>query len=286
MAAAYRSIGEVLAMLVEEFPDVTISKIRFLESQGLIAPERTSAGYRKFTDAEIERLRFVLREQRENYLPLRVIRDRLENDESESVLRPDDTSDPSMPRGLRVPSRSHPAARAADIDTTGSFVRPAARAAAATVSNPVSNTVSNTVSNPVSNPVFEPVSTTNPVARRLTRDDVQAQLGIDAALMAAIEASGIVKTMTMGDLVLYHPRDLDVLRAAVELINLGIEARHLKGWRLAAERELDVFEQLLSPKTRREAKHAAAQSLIDTLVDVGGRLRTGILRNRLHGHDE
>jgi hypothetical protein len=92
--------------------------------------------------------------------------------------------------------------------------------------------------------------------------------------------------MTMGDLVLYHPRDLDVLRAAVELINLGIEARHLKGWRLAAERELDVFEQLLSPKTRREAKHAAAQSLIDTLVDVGGRLRTGILRNRLHGHDE
>ncbi len=253
-------------MLVEEFPDVTISKIRFLESQGLIAPERTAAGYRKFTDAEIERLRFVLREQRENYLPLRVIRDRLENDESESVLRPDDTSDPSMPRGLRVPSRSHPAARAADIDTTGSFVRPAARAAVAAVS--------------------EPVSTTNPVARRLTRDDVQAQLGIDASLMAAIEASGIVKTMTMGDLVLYHPRDLDVLRAAVELINLGIEARHLKGWRLAAERELDVFEQLLSPKVRREAKHGAAQSLIDTLVDVGGRLRTGILRNRLHGHDE
>jgi DNA-binding transcriptional MerR regulator len=266
MGAAYRSIGEVLAMLVEEFPDVTISKIRFLESQGLIAPERTAAGYRKFTDAEIERLRFVLREQRENYLPLRVIRDRLENDESESVLRPDDTSDPSMPRGLRVPSRSHPAARAADIDTTGSFVRPAARTAVVAVS--------------------EPVSTTNPVARRLTRDDVQAQLGIDASLMAAIEASGIVKTMTMGDLVLYHPRDLDVLRAAVELINLGIEARHLKGWRLAAERELDVFEQLLSPKVRREAKHGAAQSLIDTLVDVGGRLRTGILRNRLHGHDE
>jgi len=266
MAATYRSIGEVLAMLVEEFPDVTISKIRFLESQGLIAPERTAAGYRKFTDAEIERLRFVLREQRENYLPLRVIRDRLENDESESVLRPDDTSDPSMPRGLRVPSRSHPAARAADIDSTGSFVRPAARAAVAAVS--------------------EPVSTTNPVARRLTRDDVQAQLGIDASLMSAIEASGIVKTMTMGDLVLYHPRDLDVLRAAVELINLGIEARHLKGWRLAAERELDVFEQLLPPKVRREAKHSAAQSLIDTLVDVGGRLRTGILRNRLHGHDE
>lgn len=262
-------------MLVEEFPDVTISKIRFLESQGLIAPERTAAGYRKFTDAEIERLRFVLREQRENFLPLRVIRDRLENDDSESVLRPDDTSDPSMPRGLRVPSRSHPAARAADIDTTGSFVRPVPRHSAA-----------NGASTPSDPGSTSAMSTTNPMARRLTRDDVTVQLGIDASTLAAIESSGIVKTMTMGDLVLFHPRDLDVLRAAVELLALGIEARHLKGWRLAAERELDVFEQLLTPKLRRQAKHSAPTPIIDSLVDVGGRLRMGILRNRLHGHDE
>lgn len=275
MPAVHRSIGEVLAMLVEEFPDVTISKIRFLESQGLIAPERTAAGYRKFTDAEIERLRFVLREQRENFLPLRVIRDRLENDDSESVLRPDDTSDPSMPRGLRVPSRSHPAARAADIDTTGSFVRPVPRHSAA-----------NGASTPSDPGSTSAMSTTNPMARRLTRDDVTAQLGIDASTLAAIESSGIVKTMTMGDLVLFHPRDLDVLRAAVELLALGIEARHLKGWRLAAERELDVFEQLLTPKLRRQAKHSAPTPIIDSLVDVGGRLRMGILRNRLHGHDE
>lgn len=275
MPAVHRSIGEVLAMLVEEFPDVTISKIRFLESQGLIAPERTAAGYRKFTDAEIERLRFVLREQRENFLPLRVIRDRLENDDSESVLRPDDTSDPSMPRGLRVPSRSHPAARAADIDTTGSFVRPVPRHSAA-----------NGASTPSDPGSTSAMSTTNPMARRLTRDDVTAQLGIDASTLAAIESSGIVKTMTMGDLVLFHPRDLDVLRAAVELLALGIEARHLKGWRLAAERELDVFEQLLTPKLRRQAKQSAPTPIIDSLVDVGGRLRMGILRNRLHGHDE
>lgn len=275
MPGVHRSIGEVLAMLVEEFPDVTISKIRFLESQGLIAPERTAAGYRKFTDAEIERLRFVLREQRENFLPLRVIRDRLENDDSESVLRPDDTSDPSMPRGLRVPSRSHPAARAADIDTTGSFVRPVPRHSAA-----------NGASTPSDPGSTSAMSTTNPMARRLTRDDVTAQLGIDASTLAAIESSGIVKTMTMGDLVLFHPRDLDVLRAAVELLALGIEARHLKGWRLAAERELDVFEQLLTPKLRRQAKQSAPTPIIDSLVDVGGRLRMGILRNRLHGHDE
>ena len=76
----YLSIGEVLGLLLDEFPDVTISKIRFLESQGLIEPERTPSGYRKFYDADVERLRFILREQRENYLPLKVIRDRLEGE--------------------------------------------------------------------------------------------------------------------------------------------------------------------------------------------------------------
>ena len=75
----YLSIGEVLGLLLEEFPDVTISKIRFLESQGLIDPERTPSGYRKFYDPDVERLRVILREQRENFLPLKVIRDRLES---------------------------------------------------------------------------------------------------------------------------------------------------------------------------------------------------------------
>jgi DNA-binding transcriptional MerR regulator len=77
----YLSIGEVLGLLLEEFPDVTISKIRFLESQGLIDPERTPSGYRKFYDGDVERLRMILREQRENYLPLKVIKDRLESGE-------------------------------------------------------------------------------------------------------------------------------------------------------------------------------------------------------------
>ena len=79
----YLSIGEVLGLLLEEFPDVTISKIRFLESQGLIEPERTASGYRKFSRSEVERLRFILREQRENYLPLKVIRTKLEGDTSD-----------------------------------------------------------------------------------------------------------------------------------------------------------------------------------------------------------
>ena len=76
-ARTYLSIGDVLTLLREEFPDVTISKIRFLESQRLINPERSPSGYRKFYDADVERLRWVLRQQRDNFLPLKVIRDRL-----------------------------------------------------------------------------------------------------------------------------------------------------------------------------------------------------------------
>ena len=74
---AFLSIGEVLSLLKDEFPDVTISKIRFLESQGLLDPERTPSGYRKFYEPDVERLRWILQQQRENFLPLKVIKGRL-----------------------------------------------------------------------------------------------------------------------------------------------------------------------------------------------------------------
>ena len=74
---SYHTIGEVLNVLKADYPDVSISKIRFLESQGLLHPERTASGYRRFQEADIERLRFVLREQRDKFLPLKVIRTRL-----------------------------------------------------------------------------------------------------------------------------------------------------------------------------------------------------------------
>jgi len=96
----YRSIGEVLALLQDEFPDVTISKIRFLESQGLIDPERTTSGYRKFFEDDVNRLRFILRQQREHFLPLKVIRDRLDAggpDEPPGHFHGLATSTPTLP---------------------------------------------------------------------------------------------------------------------------------------------------------------------------------------------
>ncbi|MEU7690533.1 MerR family transcriptional regulator [Microbispora hainanensis] len=85
---AFMSIGEVLALLQGEFPDVTVSKIRFLEGEGLIEPQRSPSGYRKFTYKDVERLRFILRAQRDQYLPLRVIKDQLD----EQAARPHDVS--------------------------------------------------------------------------------------------------------------------------------------------------------------------------------------------------
>lgn len=79
MAPTVRSIGQVLTVLKSDFPDITISKIRFLESEGLVSPERApSSGYRKYSDRDVERLRYILTVQRNHYLPLKVIREHLD----------------------------------------------------------------------------------------------------------------------------------------------------------------------------------------------------------------
>lgn len=103
---SHLSIGEVLSLLQEEFPDVTISKIRFLEGEGLIAPQRTSSGYRKFSRDDVARLRYVLAAQRDQYLPLRVIKSQLE----------------ALDRGLEpaaVPGQGGPQVPAGAGDPTG-----------------------------------------------------------------------------------------------------------------------------------------------------------------------
>ena len=109
----YQSIGEVLVSVKTEFPDITISKIRFLESEGLIDPERTPSGYRKFYEKDVDRLKSILRMQRDEYLPLKVIKDRLLEQESPdgqgdvpAVPTTPDTrkSSPSHPRGSRCRS--------------------------------------------------------------------------------------------------------------------------------------------------------------------------------------
>jgi DNA-binding transcriptional MerR regulator len=116
---SHLSIGEVLNILREEFPDVTISKIRFLESQGLIDPERTPSGYRKFYESDVSRLRWILHQQKENFLPLKVIKERLDRMGEEqpapcTIARPKPRSRCARPPGAAFPGPRRAPARRSD----------------------------------------------------------------------------------------------------------------------------------------------------------------------------
>ena len=131
---SYLSIGDVLTLLRQEFPDVTISKIRFLESQGLVNPERTPSGYRKFYEQDVERLRWVLRQQREHFLPLKVIKDRLGDDANGSEpSTPAETGRVASPRADRSPAEP---ARAVDPVLVGQGARGITPATTAIPSRP------------------------------------------------------------------------------------------------------------------------------------------------------
>ena len=127
---AHLSIGEVLSLVQEDFPDVTISKIRFLESQGLLDPERTPSGYRKFYDDDIERLEWILTQQRDNFLPLKVIRERLDEWDATGTApgrRPPDTAAVRPPESATTDAADDRAAPTSRRPTS----RPPSRDAAA-----------------------------------------------------------------------------------------------------------------------------------------------------------
>ncbi|HEX3981050.1 MAG TPA: MerR family transcriptional regulator [Acidimicrobiales bacterium] len=134
-ARSYLSIGDVLTLLRQEFPDITISKIRFLESQGLVNPERTPSGYRKFYEHDVERLRWVLRQQREHFLPLKVIKDRL--DDSATAGGTDDSSATATKRGTKTVARDEPDTSPVDVERDADPVLVGQRARSEARSEPV-----------------------------------------------------------------------------------------------------------------------------------------------------
>lgn len=120
MAAALRSIGQVLTLVKADFPDISISKIRFLESEGLLSPERAPSGYRRYSQGDIDRLRYILTMQRDHYLPLRVIREHLQAmDEGREPPSPDQPEAPAEPdaAGTQIPvRRSRPSGPPIDLN--------------------------------------------------------------------------------------------------------------------------------------------------------------------------
>ena len=282
----YLSIGEVLALLLEEFPDVTISKIRFLESQGLIDPERTPSGYRKFYEPDVERLRVILREQRENFLPLRVIRDRLENgqiDDSGALTPPrgirnvtvmdrdiDATGENMVPADVEVPTSHHPAARAAASNGASNGVSSAASAAAQ---------------------YFAPVEAApqlDIVPDTFVASELCSIAGITSKQLAELESYGLITGRGSGTTALYSSSDLAVAKVAVGFLARGVEARHLRGWRQSAEREAALFEQLVLPLLRQrnpQSRQQAATTLTE-LSALGAELRASLLSAALRNHLE
>jgi DNA-binding transcriptional MerR regulator len=254
----FLSIGEVLGLLAAEFPEVTISKIRFLESQGLISPERTPSGYRRFHEADVDLLRVILTEQRENYLPLRVIKDRIESgeiDPSGEMSRPNGiprpVTDASGAIGRPDPA-AHPAAGpAASRERRDDQVRAVSTRPEAAVTHLLPGVV-------------------------LSRDEFRAMTGLDESELADLESYGLVQPRPGSSA--YGEEAVEIALAARALLRAGVDARHLRGWRTAADREVSLIEQLLMPQMRAKGAGGETAARARDLADQGSRLRAALVR--------
>jgi DNA-binding transcriptional MerR regulator len=259
----YLSIGEVLGLLLEEFPDVTISKIRFLESQGLIEPERTPSGYRKFYDDDVSRLRFILREQREHYLPLKVIKGRL--DDSDTPQSP-----PDPPRGVgnvtqgveRPNSTNHPS-------VAGMPIQPVAPVAAVSTQGALARDVTDALERP----------------QLLSREELVALTGVDDTTLEELEQYGLISSRRIAQQPRYDSTACDVAELATRFARLGIEVRHLRAWRVSADREVGLFEQRVSPLLRQRNPQAKVDvaALLEELVALSTRLHTALVTDAVRG---
>jgi DNA-binding transcriptional MerR regulator len=254
---SHLSIGEVLNLLQDEFPDVTISKIRFLESQGLLDPERTPSGYRKFYEGDIDRLRWILRQQRENFLPLKVIKDRLAAGELD---------DPPPTNGS-AEVRTEPAQKPAVPKSPPP--KPAAAAPAGPRRRPRGRE--------------RTVLDAGETAVSLTLEELSSATGLSARAIGDLERYGLLSSRSLGATTYYEEDALVVARLAATFFGHGVEPRHLRMYKVAAEREAGLFEQLIMPllKQRNPTTRQQAIELLEDLTDLGDQLRGAMLRQAL-----
>jgi DNA-binding transcriptional MerR regulator len=281
------SIGEVLGILKPEFPDITVSKIRFLEGAGLVQPERSASGYRKFSEDDVARLRFVLRAQRDQYLPLRVIRQRLADLEQVGGLAAKGAP-PGDPRagpdagagGAAAPPGAGPGAGPGGV-APGAGAAAAATAAGATGAGGAAGAAAQPAW--TAGGVFGGAS---PSDAQFTRDELCRAAGATVEQLLALESFGLVSARGSGERgAWYGGDDLILLRLARELGDYGLEARHLRMYKLFAEREAALFEQVVAPlvRQRNPEARARARDTIDALAQLGGRMRDLALRSAVHG---
>ncbi|MGW0932997.1 transcriptional regulator FtsR [Streptomyces sp. NPDC002644] len=236
-AGRLMSIGTVLSLLRDEFPEVTISKIRFLEAEGLVDPRRTPAGYRKFSAEDVERLARVLRMQRDGYLPLKVIRERL--DVLESADRDQDGGNPldgALTAGEPEEYRPDPLEQDPDHEESP--------------------------------------------AVRIGRDELLAAACTDEEQLAAWEAYGLIRPLPEGG---YDAAAVTVASLLAEMAAFGIEPRHLRAMKTAADRDAGLVDQVVAPlrkhpnpDTREDARVRARE-----LAGLTTRLHSALVRTAL-----
>ncbi len=226
-----RSIGAVLKILTEDFPDVSISKIRFLESEGLITPERAPSGYRKYSDADIDRLRYILDVQKKHYLPLKVIREHLE----------------AIDAGHEPPAFETPTPAVAEDP-------PAPPAPVALV------------------PTRAPK---NPI--HITRRDLLRLSGLSEAVLDELERFALIVPRRG---TVYYGRDaLTVAVVARKLAPYGMDARHLRLIKQAAEREAALIDQAIAPHARRGA---GGRKVLADVMQLVLHAHAALLRSGIH----
>ena len=295
----YLSIGEVLGLLLEEFPDVTISKIRFLESQGLISPERTPSGYRKFYDEDVELLRVILTEQRENFLPLRVIKNRLETGEIDPTgehLRPDDDQLPADPDASDHDDAVGADPTPAEVPATAVASHPAARHQPAPEPSPApAPEQASAVEAPAADgddsddgdDDVEPAPAQLLPGVLLDRTELCAMVGMTDAELDQLENFGIVQRQDgAGGVAVYGDDAVEIAAPACAFLRAGVDARHLRTFRTAAEREASLYEQLVTPRFRQRNPEARAEALsqLRQLDALGGKLRSALTKHALSHH--
>lgn len=244
MRGQHRSIGQVLDLLKGEFADISISKIRFLESQGLIDPERNQSGYRKFTEADVNRLRWILEQQRDHFLPLKVIKERIDQQDF------DGTAGFGEPDGDGGPD---------DGD------RAASNASGAKKPNPLD---------------------TGEVSVSLTVDELAAATGLNQANIMELQKFGLIEPISDGALAHYGTEAVIVAKVTAGFLAHGLEPRHLRAYKSAAEREAGLLEQRIMPLVMQRTAQSRKQSLdvLAELINLGSDLRLSLLRGALANH--
>ncbi|HEY2507261.1 MAG TPA: MerR family transcriptional regulator [Streptosporangiaceae bacterium] len=230
----YLGISEVLAQLRADFPDISVSKIRFLETEGLISPARSPAGYRRFGAVDVDRLRYILTAQRDQYLPLRVIRERLDRLAGGENLE-------AQPGG---PNRHQPGHGVSTLPAASAAVSGSAgTGSAGTGSRGTGSAGTGQAATGPDEPAADQL---------LSRRELLDAAGMSDALLTELETFGLLRRVGR-----QYSRDaLQVGRTAVALAAYGVEARHLRAVRAAAERETAMIESLVAPILRQRGSGA------------------------------